>query len=234
MALKDLIVDSGSVTEAAIEDIVSTYVNYEVNPHAIVFTPAGNGLGNTEKVIVYATAVLGWKFVVDEPPPVSTKPSDLEDSLSIAGGTLRPILKKLKDNHILAVSNGHYSIRISNLAVAGRLVGGEKNVLASSSKSKRAKMSDTRKAAKTVGKNGLKSKKKARAPIRASLERLLSDGFFSEFRTLTQILGRLHELAINVKMTSISGPVAELVREGRLERKKINDNGKQVWAYRSS
>lgn len=234
MALKDLIVDSGSVTEAAIEEIVSTYVNYEVNPPAIVFTPAGIALGNAEKVIVYATAVLGWKYVVEEPPPVSTKPSDLEGSLGIPGGTLRPILKKLKDNHILVVSEGQYSIRISNLAVARRLVSGEKNVLSSSSKSKRAKASGTRKTGNTVDKNRLKSKKKARAPIRASLERLLSDGFFDEFRTLTKILGRLHELAINAKITSISGPVAELVREEKLERKKTKDNGKQVWTYRAS
>ena len=39
MALKDLIVDSGTVTEALIEEIVSAYVKYEIDPHAIVFTP---------------------------------------------------------------------------------------------------------------------------------------------------------------------------------------------------
>ena len=122
MALKDLVVDSGAVTEKAIEEIVSGYVKYEVDPQGIVFTPAGNALGNAEKVIVYFAAVVGWKYVVDEPPFVSTKPADLEDAIGIGGGTLRPVLKKLKDNHILVVADRHYSIRASNLAAAARIV----------------------------------------------------------------------------------------------------------------
>ncbi len=234
MALKDLIVDSGKVTEAALEEIISGYVKYELNPCAIVFTPEGSALGNMEKVIVYCASILGWRYAVDDPPSVSTKPADLEDILGIPGGTLRPLLKRLKDNHILAVSEGHYSIRPSNLAAAGRIVSGKKNLATFPSKSKVVKAAKSNVRSDAVLSGNTKSKKKAGMPIKASLESLLGEGFFSEFRTLAQILERLHELAVNAKITSLSGPAADLVRHKKLERKKVKENGKQIWAYRAS
>ncbi len=139
MALKDLIVDSGAVAEDMIEKIISAYVRYEIDPPAIVFTPESNTLDNAAKVIVYFTAVLGWRYVLDEPPIVSTKPADLEHALGIPGGTLRPVLKKLKDNHILVISDGHYSIRASNLGAAEKLINGETHLRASKPKSKGTK-----------------------------------------------------------------------------------------------
>ena len=232
MALKDLIVDSGTVTEKAIEEIISAYVKYEVDPHAIVFTPEGNALGNEAKAIVYFTAILGWKFVVDNPPLVGTKPANLEDVLGIQGSTLRPVLKKLKDNHILAVDNGEYSIRASNLTAARHIVSGEKHLRASRSNSKGTKAGELGVTADTAARDTAKSKRKPGVPIKASLEVLLSEGFFIEFRTLAQIVGRLHELAVIARVTSLSGPVADLVRDKKLERKKVDENGKQVWAYR--
>lgn len=234
MALKDLVVDSGAVTEKAIEEIVSGYVKYEVDPQGIVFTPAGNALGNAEKVIVYFAAVVGWKYVVDEPPFVSTKPADLEDAIGIGGGTLRPVLKKLKDNHILVVADRHYSIRASNLAAAARIVNGVNQLPASHSKSKGKKSGNPSGAADAAARVGVKSKKKAGVPIKASLEALLDEGFFGEFRTLGQIVERFHELAINAKVTSLSGPVADMVRDKKLERKRADEKGNKVWAYRAS
>ena len=233
MALKDLIVDGGAVAEDAIEKIISVYVRYEIDPPAIVFTTEGSALGIAAKVIVYSAAVFGWKYVVDEPPVISTKPADLEHALGIPGGTLRPVLKKLKDNHLLAVADGHYSIRASNLTAAARVVSGEKHLAASQPKSKNTKADDSSVAADTSVKSSAKAKKKAGLPIKDSLEALLSEGFFSEFRTLKQIVGRFHELAVIAKATSLSGPVADLVRNKKFERKKVDENGKQVWAYRA-
>ena len=57
--------------------------------------------------------------------------------------------------------------------------------------------------------------------------------FFSEFRTLKQIVERFHEIAVIAKATSLSGPVANLVRDKKFERKKLDENGKKVWAYRA-
>ena len=233
MALKDLIVDSGAVTEEAIENIISDYVRYEVDPPAVVFTPEGNALDNMAKVIVYSAAIFGWKHVLKDPPVVGTKPADLEDALGIPGGTLRPVLKKLKDNHLIAVADGHYSIRASNLSAAAGVVSGEKRVAASQPKSKNKKAGDSSVAADTSAKNSAKPRKRAGLPIKDSLEALLSEGFFGEFRTLKQIVERFHEVAVIAKATSLSGPVADLVRDKIFERKKVDENGKQVWAYRA-
>ena len=233
MALKNLIVDTGRETEEVIEEIISAYVRFEIEPHAIVFTPAGNQLGNAEKIIVYFAAVLGWKYVFDEPPGMSTKPADLEDALGIHGSTLRTVLKRLKDSHILAVTDGRYSIRASNLAAAAAVVSGEKRLPSSAAKSRRVKAGDSKVGVDTTAKDKTTSKRKTGVPIKASLEGLFGEGFFGEFRTLTQIVERLHELAVNAKVTSLSGPVAALVREKKLERKKADRNGKQVWTYRA-
>ena len=100
-------------------------------------------------------------------------------------------------------------------------------------KSKRTKAGKPSLASDGTDKDGAKSKKIVGVPIKASLEALLGEGFFSEFRTLAQIVERLRELAVNAKVTSLSGPVADLVRDKRLERKRAGKNGKQVWAYRA-
>ena len=232
MALKDLIVDTGEETEKALEEIISAYVRFEIEPHAIVFTAAGNALGNLEKVIVYCAAVFGWKYVVNEPPRVSTTPADLGDALGIHGSTIRSVLKKLKDNHVLAVADGHYSIHVSNLATAASVLSGEKHLPSSASKSKRVKPDNTKAGVGDTTRDRTRSRRKTGVPISASLDALLSEGFFGEFRTLAEVVERLHELAVNAKMTSLSGRVAALVREKKLERKKANRHGKQVWIYR--
>ena len=170
---------------------------------------------------------------MDDPPSISTKPADLEKALGIKGGTLRPILKQLKDNHILASADGHYSIRPSNLAAAGHIVRREERVQVSAPKSRRVKRDKRSAAVDDAAKNNAKPKKKTGVPIKASLIGLLHEGFFSEFRTLTRLADRLQELAVNAKKTSLSGPVAELVRDKKLVRKKIKENGRLVWAYRT-
>ena len=232
MALKDLIVDTGAETEKALEEIIADFVRFEIEPHAIVLTPAGNALGNAEKVVIYSAAIFGWKYVVDEPPRVSTTPADLGDALGIQGSTIRTVLKKLKDDNILSVADGHYSIRVSNLAAAAGVVKGEKRLSSTAATSKRRKLDNPKVRVDATARNRTKSRRKG-VPIAASLDALLGEGFFDEFRALTEVVERLHELAVNAKMTSLSGPVAALVREKKLERKKTDRNGKQVWAYRA-
>ena len=129
---------------------------------------------------------------------------------------------------------GRYYITKTGLGAINNKFSKEKaNLPASQPKSKGAKVGNRSVAADGATKNRAKSKKLAGAPIKASLEALLDEGFFSEFRTLAQIVERLHELAINAKVTSLSGPVADLVRNKKLERKKADGNGKQIWAYRA-
>ena len=126
MALKDLVVDRGKITEEMVEKIIANFVRYELDPNAIVLTPEGTTLKNDAKILVYLVAVLGWQYVIGEEHQVDTRPAALEIALGIPGGTLRPILKKLKDAHLLTVNKGHYSIHPSNLNAISQIVQGEK------------------------------------------------------------------------------------------------------------
>ena len=233
MALKDLVIERGKITEEMVETIIANFVHYELNPSAIVFTPEGYSLKNDTKVLIYLVAILGWQYIVDEEHQTDTRPAALEIALGIPGGTLRPILKKLKDAHLLAIIDGHYSIHPSNLNAISRIVRGEKPAPTSnkSVKTPRAK-SDTRKGTSRTKGDINKTKKKHGISIRSSLDQLIADKFFTEYRTLGHVSDRLQELAIIIKVTSLSGPIADLVRDKKLQRKKIEQNGKQVWAYK--
>jgi hypothetical protein len=239
MALKDLVADRSRLTEAAIEEIVRDYVRYDPGTYEVVLTPAGLALSNDAKVLVLLVAVAGWQYVVDEVRPVDTQPAALEQMTGIAGGTLRPTLKKLKDAHLLVVVSGAYAVRVANLDAIGRVIAGGKAIASPSPrKSKRASVdeddSTTKGADSPQGRGPARDRRRAGVPILGSLTRLVDTGFFKEERTLGQVVGRLHEMAIIAKSTSLSGPIADLVREGRLTRKKVTEGGKGVWSYRSA
>ncbi|MBL6935648.1 MAG: hypothetical protein ISR48_09565 [Alphaproteobacteria bacterium] len=234
MALKDLVADRGKVAEGMIETIISGFVRYELNPNEIVFTPEGAALNNDAKVLIYLVAALGWQYVIEEKHNTDTKPADLEETLGIPGGTLRPVLKKLKDAHLLTVVDGHYSIRPSNLDAIGRAARGEKSAQTAKKVTKKSKARPGKETSSPLSEGDTnKTKKKSGVPIRSSLDELIGDGFFNEFRTLGQVSDRLHEQAIIAKVTSLSGPAAEFVRDKKLQRKKIENKGKQVWAYKA-
>ena len=234
MALKDLVVDRGKITEEMVEKIIANFVHYELDPNAIVFTPEGASLKNDAKTLIYLVAILGWQYVIGEEHQADTRPAALEIALGIHGGTLRPILKKLKDSHLLAVVEGHYSIHPSNLDAISRVVRGEMQVPTPSKSAKTSKAkSNNKKVTPRTEENTKKTTKKPGVPIRASLEQLIADGFFVEYRTLGQVSERFHELAIMTKVTSLSGPIADFVRDKKLQRKKIKQKEKQVWAYKA-
>jgi hypothetical protein len=239
MALKDLIADRSKLTEAAIEGIVREYVRYDPGTFEVVLTPAGLALGNDAKVLLLLVAIAGWQYVVDEVPKVDTRPAALEQMTGIPGGTLRPTLKKLKDAHLVVSTTDGYAVRVANLDAIGRVVAGEKAMAKSTSR--KAKPAAKRDADTTGGtaeglaeRSGEKGRKRTGVPIRGSLARLVDNGFFAEERTLGQVVARLHEMAIIAKTTSLSGPIADLVRTGKLARKKVTAGGKDVWTYRSA
>lgn len=236
MALKDLVADRGKITEEMIEKIIADYIRYDPGTYEIVFTRAGMALGNDAKVLVMLVAILGWKYVTDETRSVDTRPAALEALTGIHGGSLRPTLKKLKDSRLLAVVDGHYSVKVANLEAIASTVAGEKALAPAKRTAGKAD-----KIAKTLSpdeqatiQTGQTSRRKSVVPIRASLDRLVKDDFFSEVRTLPQVLAELHERAIIAKTTSLSGPIADLVRNGTLKRKKVINGNKEIWGYRAA
>ncbi len=231
MALKDLVADASKIDEEVIEGIVADYVRYDPTAFRIVFTPEGTVLKNELKLLVYLVAVVGWKYLVDEPVAVPTKPVDLEVAVGISGGTLRPILKKLKDSHLVSANAGHYAVQTANLDAVRRATSGEKVKLTKSRKS------PTKSIARDISNQPegekVKSKKGSAGELRPVLEQWVRGGFFNEARTIRETLDRYHEYGIIVKQTSLSGLLLRVVRDGLLSRTKVERDGRTVWGYKA-
>jgi hypothetical protein len=234
VALKDLIADDTKITEEMIEKIVVPYIRYNSAAHKIVWRPAGESLANEAKVLVFLVAVLGWQYVVEERQDVATKPADLEDELRIAGGSLRPILKKLKESHLLAVADGHYRVQLANLdsiqaAIAGSTPKVARKGGARKHASNKQDEADSERA-EPVG-DANKKKRGVSRQLKPFLTEWTREGFFSEPKTLANLLERYHEHGVITKQTSLSGLMLEAVHDGLLARTKKDVGGKQVWAY---
>ena len=67
--------------------------------------------------------------------------------------------------------------------------------------------------------------------ISRRLEAWLGDGYFRTPRTLRAVHMRLHEQGLIARQTAISGPLLKAVQQCRMTRRKITENGKEVWAY---
>lgn len=234
MALKDLVADASKIDEEAIEAIIANFVRYDPTEAKIVFTSGGTALKNEQRLLVYLVAVLGWKYVVDEPPNPKTKPSDIEIATGISGGTLRPLLKKLKDSHLVSVVNGHYFIQSANFETVRRTVAEGGTSRHATRKRKPRPKSDSTRVDKHLHESNGKPRKGAAGELQTKLEEWLSDGYFSQDRTIKDLQNKYHEHAIIVKQTSLSGLLLRAVRSGLLTRAKVERNGKQVWSYRVS
>ena len=232
MALKDLVVDHKKITEEIVEKIVAPYVRYDAGAHKIVLTPRAKSLSNDEKVLVFLVGVLGWQYVLDDSPNFATKPADLERELGIAGGTLRPILKKLKDLHLLVVVDGHYRAQPANLDSIEAAIAGE-TPKAGAHKPRRIKREGAGGETPDPMDETRKRNRRGSGQLKAFLTKWTGDGFFAEPKTLANLLERYHEHGVITKQTSLSGLMLESVREGLLARAKVEVGGKQVWAYRT-
>ena len=241
--LRDLVVEHGTLQEERIENVISKYIRYEVNPCQILLTQEGDSLPNKLKVLVYLVAVLGCQFVSPNEPIPMTRPSDLERTLGIIGNTLRPVLKDLSDSHLVWVEEGAYLVRYTDLEKVAREIAQHtsKSVHRSEKPRRKPNSRKKKKTAKTEistkgspKQNETKNTDRKKRAVSASqaLKSLLDEGFFAEYRTLRHVVDRLGEKAISIEITSVSGPIAELVRRDQLERKKSTANGKSAWVYR--
>ena len=247
MPLKNLMAQKAVLTEDAIEALVSDFIRYDVDEKDIAFTPAAVKLSNKAKVLTYLVALQGWPFVLDEVVPTAAKPAHIEDRVAIHGGSLRPILKDLKDRHLIIVKNGEYSVRPSSISAIQSELEGAPSAPPKSRRPKRrgqaskedddAVETDSVSAMVDSDKSvGLKPEKKKRATGKnggaaAEFELWIENGFFAEARTLSDVQQRFHKEAIMIPRTSIPKMLLGAVKRKKLSRDKAEVGGKLLWVY---
>ena len=242
MALKDLVAEKSVLTEAAIEEMVKDYVRYDSNERAIAFTPAFAGLSNKNKVLIYLVALQGWPYVLEDALPTAAKPSAIEEQLGIPGGTLRPILKDLKDRHVLSYKDGSYAVHASAFDVVRTELSGSSSLLPkvrrrrSPSRSNAVhgeRMSDEGANAGADVKSEKRGGGARSKEIALRFRQWVDEGFFDGGRALAEVQARFHEEAMIIPQTSIPKYLLAAVRDKRLTRSKEDVNGKERWIYRT-
>ncbi|MGA8616643.1 MAG: hypothetical protein WB760_34090 [Xanthobacteraceae bacterium] len=238
MALKDLVAQKAALAEDAIEEIISDHVRYDPDEKVIAFTPAASNLQNRAKVLVYLVALQGWPFVIDETVPVDAKPGEISEHVGIQGGTLRPILKELKDRHIIAVRGGRYFVRPVTLsAIKAELTEGDKGTAREKPLRRKSKKSGQPSKPKAAADDNRKESRrppnKKSGNLSVRFEKWIEEGFFEEPKTLADVQKHFHKEGLIVPRTSVPQYLLKAVRSGRLTREEADINKKRVWAYRS-
>lgn len=233
MGLKDLVAQKAALTEEAIEVIIGDYVRYDTDVMEIAKTPEFAILNNKAKILVYLVALQGWPFVTDDAIATSAKPAVLEDELGIPGGTLRPVLKGLKDGHLVAVKKGAYSVRASHLeSVNAEIVGASSQGMGRRKTTSRKK-AGKRKAKKVSAPNSNKGGVK-HAGLGDMFEGLVAEGFFDDGKTAKDVQERFHEETVMIA-TSVLPPyfIRAVSKDKTLVRKKEDVGGRMIWVYRT-
>ncbi len=248
MALKDLVARQSAITEEAIEKIISPYVRYDADERAVALLPPFATLGNRQKVLVYLTALQGWRFVVDSAESVApdARPAELEAVLGIPGGSLRPILKDLKDGHFIAVTTkGRYGVRAVNFeTVRGELPSGDTSVTVDwvgglSPRRAKRRRANSRLEVEAEEKDAVSSgtvgrrRRASSGGAAAKFSEWLKSSYFDQPRTLADVLSKFHDEAIIIPTTSIPKYLLKAVRDQHLSRSKQSVGGREVWVYKS-
>jgi len=238
VALKDLVASKSALTEEAIEALIKDYIRYDVEEKEITLLPAATALSSKQKVLVYLVALQGWPIVAkgDDVPPTAAKPADISDRVGIHGGTLRPLLKDLKDRHLIGWKGGAYLVRAASLADIKKEMDGAAAAKRPAKPRQAAKQSAAEPPEKAA-KSDLKPKRKA-APsgnLAEKFNRWIAEGFFKEPRTLAQVQDRFHEQGDILPQSSVPWFLLSAIRAKppRLTRKKADIGGRKIWVYTS-
>jgi|GEM_PF-2297721 len=236
MALKDLVASTSALTEETVEAIVGNFVRYDTDETELVLLPEFSALSNSHKILVFLSALHGWRFIVENDTSVSMKPSELEEKTGIPGGSLRPALRSLTQQRLLADKAGAYLVKPASLGSVRKEIEGRESS-AKAVKARRApKGAKPGKAPSATPAPEPKAEKKpakkaSGSSHQAKFDSLFEEGFFKSARTLKDLETRFHEEAVIIRTTSIPKLLLRGVTAGKLKRTKAEINGRQLWVY---
>ena len=230
MALKDLVAPKSALTEAAIEEVVSEYIRYDPESKEVHFLPAAAGLSGKSRVLVYLVALQGWPFVTSDPVITEARPADLESRLHIPGGTLRPMLKALKERHLIAAGSEGYTVRPAALpAIKVELSSAGQGTGDRPRRSPRPRRRTTGDEAPAV--TSKSSRRPKGSPLADRFDQWIEDGFFDDPKTLADVQRKFHKEGFVLPQTSIPKYLLRALHGNRLTRDEAAINNKKVWVY---
>lgn len=251
MALKDLVVSHAELTEEQIEKIIGNYLRFDTSAETVVLLPSTTSLSSRQRILLYLVGLRGWPFVKpDDTPPTAATPSELEAALQIPGGTLRPILKELKETRLVSVADGRYSVNPVTLPFIEREIANSDGTSVSNTntarprKKRKSKSASASEVTQTVGEKSdnvedeievapASSDKKFRKRRDASakggpivkIRELITEGWFGTPRTVQDILDELRVRGTIYKRTDLTRQMIMLTRARELRRQKQRPAG---------
>jgi hypothetical protein len=230
-----LIAQKSPITEEAIESVVASYVRYDPAERQVALLPAAASLSNRARVLVYLVALQGWPFVTDEPVKTTARPSEIEERLGIHGGTLRPVLKELKDRHLISSKSDGYFVQTAGLDTVRSEIARSATAaprVRAAARPARTRTAQSESSDKGEGKNaGRKGITGKTAGLAAKFKNWVENGWFDEAKSLADVQRRSRQEGIIVPQTSLPYYLLKEVRAGRLSREEANVGGKNVWVY---
>lgn len=231
MALKDHTIDSSKISEEQIETIISGHVKYDPSRKTVVLLPDTQKFSNEKRILLYLTALQGWKFVMSkEAPTVEASPQEVSQRTGIPGGSVRPILGALVDRGILGKQKGKYFMPPHNLGVVQDAITSSDRggfiTSGSAVNNKRKNGKKTSPKGKT-GKNNVKTK----PSLASGFSSLVEGDWFTRGKTLNELKDKLDEMTIFPPQGQLPHYLLRAYRAEQLDRKKENRGGKTVWVY---
>ncbi|HEY4506930.1 MAG TPA: hypothetical protein VJH71_02085 [Candidatus Paceibacterota bacterium] len=221
MALQDLIINNDKISTDLVESLLKGRVELIQEGKRVNLTKEGMRLSNKARILLLLAGGKAWELLDTE--AWASTPGDMQELLGIQGNTLRPILRGLADSFLVRSEKGKYSILSKGIyELEGILEGNDE------------KNEDT-------AENVLNSKKQASprktntGPSKSKvIEELISEGYFADYRELSEIQSELGRRGLSTKLTSLPPYILPLVRNKTLTREyrdRVKGKGK-VWVYK--
>lgn len=247
MALKDHLVDSTKLSEEQIETVIAGRIKFDPTRKTVVLLPTARQLSTRSRILIYLTALKGWRFVLPkESPEDNASPKDISRAIGALGETVRPILSSLVSSGILHKEGTSYSVPSHTLPEIGDEIetGSSssskpeslnkrpvKRGRVTSKRNKPTKNSPTRKTTRpAAGTKSARGNSSKPSPA-TSFKGLLDSGWFKTGRTTKELKEKLHEMTVIIPLSQLPRMLIDAYRQGKLDRKKETVNGKNVWVY---
>jgi len=109
-ALEELLVSGKAINRELVAEVLSPFIKIDRDTCEIIPTAAWRKLSNEAKTLLYLTARKAMVALEVPVGPESATPQEIERGTGVIGNSLRPLLKRLSEQRILAKADGRYFV----------------------------------------------------------------------------------------------------------------------------